>query len=372
MKNFLKEKGIAKNDIPKNDESLYYLLTSKLQRKEVLKIIKRYDSNGPQTGSKKILEDFLVNLFVEKDSSEESLEETEVKKRDVTSEIPVKQNNPYKREYISEEGMTTPLRPKKKTIISPEFIIEEKNSRSVLSPSLKLSKKKFNLEDFKNRSKSIAKDLGVVKEGEKKLFIKRSRYVELKNIVKCVVMIDVEEHNKSPVWGYKADIMQVLYHTLADMYPSMSCLKNLSSYSLVAPGDDPSKVLLEKGGYGRTFVGGVIEFPGSKDNADKMFHEFAELIHDIHTQDDFQSIYISSAESANNSPKFVNAIKNNMKQKSAVGNMHKLILQVQNDVPLNQCFVQLDVCTLMNELFGALTAFEEEWTEEQKLVYGLE
>ena len=128
MKNFLKEKGIAKNDIPKNDESLYYLLTSKLQRKEVLKIIKRYDSNGPKTGSKKILEDFLVNLFVEKDSSEESLEETEVKKRDVTSEIPVKQNNPYKREYISEEGMTTPLRPKKKQSYLLNLLLRKKTA----------------------------------------------------------------------------------------------------------------------------------------------------------------------------------------------------------------------------------------------------
>ena len=377
--NFLKAKGLKRKNIPRDDESLYCLLGKNLLKNEIIEAIKKCDGKCPKNASKKTCENILVRtLLQESESSDTSSVASEgtddsssnhSKIEKDFSQSKIKKETTTKIVEKSNHNLRTPTRKRSHTIISPDTEemtpSKQKMKHSLAKIPDTLPDDLFKLEDFKMKSKTIA-NVMTTEKGEKTIYVRRTHFAVFDNIVKYAIMIDVEQ-NGTTVWGYKPDVMQILYHTLAEFHASIGFLKCLESFPFVSP-EDPTKISCDNKGYGRSFVGGIIEFHGTSVEAQANFERMAKIILDIHKRKDFSSIYLQSLESSGSSDKFQSFIQKNFDNKTGIGDLAKLQLHVEIDIPLNSHYLQTDVNRFMEDIYGSIVVIEEEWTEEQKLL----
>ena len=359
---------------------MYSLLAKNLVKNEIMEAIQKCDGKCPRNASKKSCEKILVQtLLHESESSDTSSVDSEGTEDGCPNPSKIeKDSNQSKIDKEStskavskvDVNLRTPTRKRFHTMISPdtEEVTPTKQKMKYCLAKIPdtLPDDLFKFEDFKNKSKTVAKVM-ISDKGEKALYVRRTHFAVFDDTVKYVIMIDVEE-NGTTVWGYKSDIMQILYQTLAEFHSSIGFLKCFKSYPLVSP-EDPTKVVCDNKGYGRSFVGGLIEFYGTTDEAQANFKQISKIILDIHKRKDFPSIYLQSLESSGSSDKFQSFIKKNFDNKTGIGDLTKLQLHDEIDIPLNSHFLQTDGNHLMVDIFGSLIVIEEEWTVEQKLVY---
>ena len=376
--NFLKAKGLNRKDIPRDDESLYSLLAKNLAKHEIMVAIKKCDGKCPKnSASKKAFEKVLVQtLLHDSESSDtssvaseetENSNSTEVKIEKVSNQSKIDEKNASKTVIKSGDTLCTPTRKRIHTIISPdteETTPSKKNIKHSLAkmPDT-LSDNLFKFEDFKIKAETIAKVISNEK-GEKKIHVKRSHFAALDHTVKYAIMIDVEEKGTN-IWGYRSDIMQILYQTLGELNSSIGFLKHFKSYPFVSP-EGPSVVACDSKGYARSFIGGVIEIYGTTDEAQVNFQKIANIVLDIHKRRDFPSIYLESIESSGSSDKFYSFVKKNVDKKTGIGDLTLLKLHTEIDVSLDSYYLRADANRLMEDLFGSNVGRPEHYTDEQK------